>query len=240
MATTIAQSKRRLGNLIFRIQRWYGVHIARDSFTRAVHRWRIDNGDETLRLSYPLSSRSVVFDVGGYRGDWSSSVRERYNPIIYIFEPVSEFAEEIRRRFAGDPKVHVREYGLSDRNEETFIGLSADATSRYRIGESRVNVRLRNITEVIAEEDIARVHLLKLNIEGGEYGLLEHMVREGLLEFCDDIQVQFHRDIEDALRRRETIRENLRQTHTLTYDYPFVWENWHRVDSQELPRLGHG
>jgi hypothetical protein len=33
---------------------------------------------------------------------------------------------------------------------------------------------------------------------------------------------------DDCEIRRNNIREKLSETHTLTYDYTFVWENWEK------------
>src|SRR5438477_4586077 len=40
--------------------------------------WREINGDRTLRLSYDLSENDVVFDVGGYEGQWASDIYAMY------------------------------------------------------------------------------------------------------------------------------------------------------------------
>ena len=40
-------------------------------------RWFADNGDRTHRLNYDLNSNSVVFDVGGYKGDFAFSIYEK-------------------------------------------------------------------------------------------------------------------------------------------------------------------
>ena len=78
---------------------------------------------------------------------------------------------------------------------------------------------LRNITENLHD-------LLKLNIEGGEFSVLEALLDRDLVKKIGNIQVQFHGCIPDAAARRDKIRERLAATHHLTYDAPFVWENW--------------
>jgi hypothetical protein len=44
----------------------------------------------------------------------------------------------------------------------------------------------------------------------------------------ENIQVQFHDFVPDAEGRMQRIQEKLAQTHELTYQYLFVWENWRR------------
>ena len=67
---------------------------------------------------------------------------------------------------------------------------------------------------------------MKINIEGGEYELLEHLIEEKLMADIANIQVQFHDFIPGAQARMEAIQQELKKTHSLTYQYLFVWENW--------------
>jgi len=69
--------------------------------------WLIVKGDETLRLNYPLSRNSIVFDLGGYKGQWASDVYSRYLCTIYVFEPVKEFFEKIKDKFSKNSKIKV-------------------------------------------------------------------------------------------------------------------------------------
>jgi hypothetical protein len=49
-----------------------------------------------------------------------------------------------------------------------------------------------------------------------------------LIQNCTDIQIQFHDFVPGARALREERRKMLGATHHLTYDYPFIWENWRR------------
>ena len=63
-------------------------------------------------------------------------------------------------------------------------------------------------------------------VEGAEYDLLDHMLNTAITNCIEDLQIQFHQFVTDAEKRHEVIRSRLLQTHHLTYDYEFVWENW--------------
>ncbi|HEY8723841.1 MAG TPA: FkbM family methyltransferase [Gaiellaceae bacterium] len=97
-----------------------------------------------------------------------------------------------------------------------------------RGGEQILTLDLVDIEEFIAQEDIREVDLLKVNIEGGEYELLERMIQSGSVRAIKDIQVQFHDFVPNAALRMRRIQKALTETHELTYEFPFVWENWHR------------
>ena len=67
---------------------------------------------------------------------------------------------------------------------------------------------------------------MKINIEGAEYDLVEHLIDTKLVEIIRNIQVQFHDFVPNAESRMRKIQEKLRITHSISYQYRFVWENW--------------
>jgi FkbM family methyltransferase len=194
-----------------------------------VKQWFADKGDATLRLDYPLSAASVVLDVGGYEGNWAAQIRERHGCRVHVFEPVPAFAANIRARFAGDPGVTVHTCGLSDQTAAADIVLSKDGTSVHKSVGEKVTIQLRRASDVIAELGLARVDLMKINIEGCEFELLTHLIDTGAVNKIENIQVQFHDFVPDAARRMEALHERLSATHRMTWHYRFVWENWRKA-----------
>ncbi len=193
-----------------------------------VSKWRAAQGDATLRLDYDLSDRSTVFDLGGYQGQWASDIHAMYGCQVYVFEPVPAFAGRIARRFRRNARIRVFDFGLAARSETVRLGLAQDATSSYRPGAETVEARLVSISEFLRSEGVESIDLMKINIEGGEYDLLEHMLDEGLTARIANIQVQFHDFVPDAEARMRAIQRRLAASHAPTYQFPFVWENWRR------------
>jgi FkbM family methyltransferase len=192
--------------------------------------WLLDNPREEARYAYPLSSDSVVLDVGGYRGEWSAEIVRRYDPFVHIFEPIPEFAAELAVRFASNPKVTVHAFGLGDTDGLQLMAEIGDASSAYVADAQPTSVAFRDVTGVVRDMDLRQIDLVKMNIEGGEYPLLRRMIDAGIVARCRDIQVQFHDFVPDAERQYAEIRTRLVETHSPTYEYRFVWENWRRRD----------
>jgi FkbM family methyltransferase len=196
-----------------------------------VRPWRRIRGDATLRLQYDLDSSSMVFDVGGYEGDWASEIAGRYGCTIHIFEPVPEFATKIQERLGKNAKIHVHAFGLAASGRTEPMRVNADSSSIFRAftgQEANQVVRLLDITEFFERHQIRSVDLLKINIEGGEYELLERLVQTGEIMNIRNVQVQFHDFVENAEQRMRALHDELERTHYLTYQFPFVWENWRR------------
>lgn len=189
-------------------------------------KWFEDRGDKTLRLNYHLDENSVVFDLGGYEGQWTSDIFAKYCCWIDVFEPVDEFAEQIVERFRRNRKIRVHKFGLSDENKTALLALGQDGSSAFKDGEEVTEIKLVRATDFFSGHNISQIDLMKINIEGGEYELLEHLIKTGFIEKVNNFQVQFHDFVPDAEQRMRRIQAELEKTHRLTYQYLFVWENW--------------
>lgn len=189
--------------------------------------WFADNGDTTLRLNYNLDKKSIVFDVGGYYGDFASEIFRIYSSQIFVFEPVASFYNHIVNRFTTNENIRVFNFGLGAKSETTEISLLDDRSSLYANNGLKTTINIKSIVDYILSEKIEYIDLIKLNIEGAEYELLESLILNGMIANFGNIQVQFHDFvIENAKERMDNIHKALSLTHDQTWSYEFVWENW--------------
>ena len=194
-----------------------------------VNHWFADNGDITLRLNYPINENSIVFDLGGYVGDWTQRISQKYNPNIFVFEPIPDLINSLKNKFSNNNKIKVFSFGLSNETKQIPIYFSNDGSSFYTNQNNKeILCDVVSIVDFIKENKIDNIDLMKINIEGDEFPLLESMLENNLITYVTDIQVQFHQFIPNAVARRELIHKKLSETHKLTYNYEFVWENWQK------------
>ena len=196
--------------------------------SKRVRPWKKANGEQ-LRFAYPLTESSVVMDLGGYEGQWASDIFSRYCCSVMVFEPVREFSDQIAKRFAANRKISSFPFGLSGATGTVEISLDKNSSSAFKDTgnkENKESVRMVRASDFFSEHEIGAVDLMKINIEGGEYELLEHLIESGLVRKIRNIQVQFHDFVPNAQARMEKIQRELAKTHHTTYQYPFVWENW--------------
>lgn len=191
-----------------------------------------DQGDNVLRFAYDLDRDSVVFDLGGYRGDFTQGIVEKYDCYVYVFEPVPEYADKICERFQDNPKVKVYNFGLEEKNSKEVLYMHGDGSSVYQNKDAaeKVEIQYRCISEFLKENHIENINLMKVNIEGGEYSLMEHMMKTGEIHMIENLQIQFHNIKRlHAKKRQKKICSELEKTHELTWAYrPFVFDNWRR------------
>ena len=70
---------------------------------------------------------------------------------------------------------------------------------------------------------------MKINIEGGEFPLMEHIISCDKQAIVRQYQIQFHNFVENPVDRRIQISHALSETHMRTWCYTFVWENWRKI-----------
>lgn len=180
----------------------------------------------TLRLDYDLNENSVVFDLGGYKGWFTDQISKKYNSNVYCFEPISEFANKIKNKFQDNNKVKVFTEGISNESKSAIIYINNDASSLNSTNGTPLSIKLTKMDLIMKEHNIEKIDLIKINIEGEEYSLMDYLIENKIHENIENIQVQFHRIGDNYQDRYNKIANNLEKTHKLTYFYPFVWENW--------------
>jgi FkbM family methyltransferase len=188
--------------------------------------WFKNNGDKTHRLNYSITSESIVFDIGGYEGQWASDIYSKYSCIIHVFEPIPEFYNNIKERFQKNNKILVYPFGLGNKTKSVNISVEKDSSSIIKKSSNSINIQLKNIFDFIQENNIKEIDLMKINIEGAEYDLLDYLIAKNMIKFIKNIQVQFHDFEANSKERMDAIKDQLKITHTPTYIYEFVWENW--------------
>ena len=203
----------------------------RRAYREVLARWNADGGDSRFRFDYDLTPASVVLDVGGYQGQWASDLYARQRCQIRIFEPVREFANMIDARFSRNPDIDVRAFALGASDRTETLSLAGASSSAHKNRQSQVDVEFRDVKQWFEEAAIDEVALMKINIEGGEYELLERMLDTHLVQRVAAIQIQFHYFVENAERRMTAIQDRLAATHTSTWQYRFIWENWERKET---------
>ena len=178
-----------------------------------------------------LDADSVVVDVGAFRGQGASQIHGLYACQVHGFEPNPYAYRALEERFADVDEVHTYSYGLGASDATLDLEVSGQGSSLHglrdgRAPEQTVEVQIRDIVTVLDELGLDQVDLLKMNIEGAEYDLLDRLLAAGAMPRVRYLLVQFHEWHPGAHRRRRAIRRQLRRTHDLVWDYPWIFELW--------------
>lgn len=187
-----------------------------------------------LLYEHDLHQKSLVIDAGAYHGNWSETIQKTYHCNIFAYEPVKEHFLILKERMKKYDKIRVFNYGIGKIDQSIGVKIKGVQTSAIN--------QVGNPDEIINIKSLARVQELKnkdidlfhINIEGGEYELLDAIIESSIIKRIKILQVQFHEwypTIKSSKILRKKIHQNLLDTHRLVYSYDFVWEKWSRVKS---------
>jgi FkbM family methyltransferase len=172
-------------------------------------------GLERLRYDYALQETDVVVDLGAYKGEWANEIWRRYRCQIVVIEP-TEYINDFQHG-------EIINNAAATHNGKMEFGGRAYYTSIMEPGDHEYECI--DINPVVERNN--PIALLKINIEGSEYDVLNHIIDAGLHKEIKNIQVQFH---EIAGRPYEIwyeeIAKKLSKTHSFTWQYKYCWENW--------------
>ena len=206
------------------------LHYYRPSFYRYIEAFV---ANKHILHQAELNESSTVLDIGAYNGEWGQQIMDLYNPTLYAFEPNPNIFKELEKTAANYPKLHPVSYGIGAKTEQLKISMKGMGSSLFAHegtdeGVQWLNTEIKSVDDVWKELGLKDVDLVKINIEGAEFPLLEKMIEADLLPTVKCFMIQFHEWHPKAYSRRRQIHKMLSKTHTLEWDYYFVWEKWIR------------
>jgi FkbM family methyltransferase len=144
-----------------------------------------------------LRPDATVVDVGANIGDFTLQAAAACpEGRVYAIEPLSEnaCAVDFNRRLNGFSNVHVLQMALGAREGEVQIGADGSHSSTHFgvTGGTCQTVRLTTLAQVMREQGLAQIDLLKLDCEGAEWEILPSS--DDVLPRISQICMEFHRD----------------------------------------------
>lgn len=193
-------------------------------------------GCDLLYADLPVVDEDLVIDAGGYRGEWTTGMLARYGCRSLILEPVPEFAVHCQHRFVRNRRVRVVKAALGGKARETSFSLADNGTTEFHPHrKDTFTAEVLDVAAVLAELEEPAVACLKLNIEGGEYEVLERLLDTGEINRCHSLLIQFHRQPDEWQKRYDSIVAGLAETHVMDWGYMMVWEKWRLRNLAERP-----
>ena len=136
----------------------------------------------------PQIEYRTVIDAGAHRGLFTDAFLKLHEPSrVVLVEPVAELAEKLRDRFEGSSGFSVVAAALSDANGEAEFEINkSDASSSLLKIDQRnskwfgrdlsvartVQVRTLTLPQLMSEQRLDGIDLLKLDLQGGERSVL--------------------------------------------------------------------
>ncbi|NQV78057.1 MAG: FkbM family methyltransferase [Lutibacter sp.] len=222
-----------INKIKYKLKQWYLAYFLKDADALLALEWIKNDRKFDYRHRYSLPTNAVIFDFGGYKGDWTASMLKLHpHSTVHVFEVVPEYVAILERRFGSDKRVKIYNFGLGKDNSILKFTIEDLASSTFRLdkisNEKIIEASIYDASEFMDKHNFQNINLCKMNIEGGEFDLLSRLVEVGYISRFENIQIQFHNYGEWSIQYRDKLRTQLAKTHNSTYDYAWIFENWRR------------
>lgn len=161
---------------------------------RRVELERLGSVDQWTCAVDKLERNSVVISGGiGQNITFEKSLSERIGCNVYLFDPSPTGLETMKRKGNQSEKLHFHKVGLAASDGLYTFGVpDRHDEGSWKKGEKGAGEQFacRSITSIVAEHSWSRVDLLKLDIEGFEYEVIDDIIRSKLE--VDQICVELH------------------------------------------------
>jgi FkbM family methyltransferase len=174
--------------------------------------------DDCYGRKLPLSPNPIVIDVGGFIGDFALYAVKRLNARrVIVCEPAPRnwalLLKNISNNHYEDRIVPVNK-AVTANGESVMMDIDApdeyqSMVSAHSGSEATTAVPGVSLGHLLGEHHIDAVDLLKMDVEGGEYAILEGMPSE-IFSRIRNIVFEYH-DIEGGWAMLETTKRRLIQ-----------------------------
>jgi FkbM family methyltransferase len=175
----------------------------------------------------PVHSPESAVVLGGYLGD-SAIQLAQLGYRVTVFEPIPAFAQKIRIRVSrSNLELEILEVAAATSSENILLSMDGDGTSQFSISAETANRSFPALN--FSDWIMARgqtIGLLEMNIEGGEYEILQSLISNGSISKVNTLLVQFHNLTAESTLKRNELRIGLSSSHRMEWGFDWVWEKW--------------
>jgi FkbM family methyltransferase len=152
----------------------------------------------------------VFIDCGAYNGDTLVKAMEKFPDVdmFYAFEPYPPNFKALVEKFGSDEKVKPYQQAVGIKDEIRFLFQHREADielTQLSVGgsltnkkgnlniEHRIKVDVVDFAKFIKDNFKKEDYIiLKVDIEGYEYDLFDHLIRKGAIDYIDKIYCEWH------------------------------------------------
>jgi len=190
------------------------------------------------KRNYKKAQRRVFIDCGANTGAiLEQFIAERKGFEFYAFEPQPELAQIVKDVVRKHPTVKIEFYPKAVWTENTTLNfyLATKWAENYRGGSTLLKGHTNNQCNIDYQHPISvdaidfskwiishfnpnDYIVIKMDIEGGEYEVLEKMIATGALTYINELIVEFHYQMNDAISKErddsllKVLKKNLKLT----------------------------
>lgn len=149
---------------------------------------------------YNIQNLKTVLDIGANNGLFSKYLVEKGCESLYLFEPNKEATKNIRSIIGNHSKYEVIEKAVSANGGDLTFYVSHNnttigSTSRDHVAKHANPIEIKvpsiSLKTFIEERNLEKIDLIKMDIEGGEYVIIESLEEE-IFNITESFLIEFH------------------------------------------------
>jgi len=161
---------------------------------------------------YELDKMETVFDVGANSGLFSLLAINKGAKKVYAFEPNQESLVNLNQLVKGlnvevvDKAVYTKDEDLVfyiDPNNTTIGSISEDHIINNGSKVEKITVPAVSLKTFFEQNNIDRLSLLKMDIEGAEYDIIENLDQE-IFDKIDNLLIEYHDNYDSRVEKLVT------------------------------------
>ncbi len=185
------------------------------------------------RVFAKISSHDVIIDLGAHLGKFTAEFAKRART-VYAFEPHPDIFASLQKNTCRFSNVVAYQKAISDEDGEATLYSDPSQTSRPTEGstlsnqkrdvsyENGFSVETVQLSKFIQDLHL-QVKLIKIDIEGMEYNVINDLLNSGAIDLVDLVYVEDHCQYVDGLElQREQTLEEIRKR-KLEHKFDFNW-----------------
>lgn len=165
-----------------------GVEIHGKGYLQSLAKGEFKKDTFEIQKGLIKNEKPVIFDIGANRGNITAKYLEYFpKATLFAFEPFPGSFQQLKNRFSSNEKVHCYEKAVASVKgfKDFFVNKNVDTNSLLRPQKTGLSSdkQVNNVTTIKVEaivldqfcisEGIARIDILKMDIQGGELDALK-------------------------------------------------------------------
>jgi FkbM family methyltransferase len=178
---------------------------------------RSDGFGEWFIVSELLSSKSVVYSVGvGDDISFDKELISKYDVTVHAFDPTPESHQWLKEQDVPQ-KFVLHKIGLAD--HDGFLDFHPASTPGHVshsifqtefTTHAKIQLPVKRLETIMAELGHSKIDLLKMDIEGAEYGVIDDFIDSKVV--CRQLLIEFHhRTIQNGIEKTRSAIRRLRE-----------------------------
>ena len=134
-----------------------------------------------------LDKDSICYCVGcGEDISFDLSLIDRFGCDVFAFDPTPRAIEYVKKTAGNNPQYHLFEVGLWEKEDELKFYVPKDSAHvshsllNLQQTEDYISVKVNRLKNIMQQMGHSKIDLLKIDIEGAEYKVIESIVEDRL------------------------------------------------------------